>query len=125
MVVKKKERRNDLVVSFENQSLSNQHHPRTIHILAEFNFFFSLSHTTITMERPLSPPPRIQIISANEISTKVARKHLANFLDDFQARSTSAQGGNTAVTVQLQKLIDALKEESQRVKKRKDKKSNV
>jgi hypothetical protein len=75
------------------------------------------------MDRPLSPPFRIQVISATEIPPKTAQKLLAAFLDDFQARSTSAQGGNTAVTVQLQKLVDALKEE--RVKKRKDKKSNV
>ena len=75
------------------------------------------------MDRPLSPPLRIQVISATAIPPKTAQKHLAAFLDDFQARSTSAQGGSTAVTVQLQKLMDALKEE--RVKKRKDKKINV
>lgn len=77
------------------------------------------------MESPLTPPPRLQVISASEIPSRTAQKRIAAFLDDFHARSTSAQGGNTAVTVQLQKLGDALKEESQRVKKRKDKKSNI
>ena len=75
------------------------------------------------MDRPLTPPPRVQVISTIQISTKTTQKHLETFLDDFQARSTSSQGGNTAVTVQLQKLVDALKEE--RVKKRKDKKGNL
>lgn len=74
------------------------------------------------MDRPLTPPPRIQVISTISTSTKTTLKLLETFLDDFQARSTSAQGGNTAVTVQLQKLVDALKEE--RVKKRKDKIDN-
>lgn len=75
------------------------------------------------MDRPLTPPPRVRVISTIPISTKTTQKRLETFLDDFQARSTSAQGGNTAVTVQLQKLVDALKEE--RVKKRKDKKGNL
>jgi hypothetical protein len=77
------------------------------------------------MDSPLTPPPRFQVISATEIPPRTAQKCIAAFLDDFQARSTSAQGGNTAVTVQLQKLMDALKEEFPRVKKRKDQKSNV
>ena len=63
------------------------------------------------MDPPLTPPPRIQVVSTTAISTKTTQKRLQVFLDDFQARSTSAQGGNTAVTVQLQKLADALKEE--------------
>lgn len=62
------------------------------------------------MDKPLSPPLRIQVISATDISEKTSRKRLAAFVDEFQSRNTSAQGGNTAITVQLQKLIDALKE---------------
>ena len=77
------------------------------------------------MDTPLTPPPRMQIISAEAIPPRTAQKRIAAFLDDFYARSTSAQGGNTAVTVQLQKLMDALKEEFPRVKKRKDQKNNV
>ncbi|KAF4611176.1 hypothetical protein D9613_007283 [Agrocybe pediades] len=71
------------------------------------------------MDAPLTPPIRIQPVSAAPISAKEAQKRLDAFLEDFKARSTSAQGGNTAVTVQLQKLANALKEE--RKKKRKDK----
>jgi len=71
------------------------------------------------MDAPLSPPVRIKAISASPINSKDAQKRLDGFLEDFKARSTSAQGGNTAVTVQLQKLANALKEE--RKKKRKDK----
>lgn len=80
---------------------------------------------TVTMESPLTPPPRIQVISTTEITPRIARKRITAFLDDFQARSTSAHGGDTAGTVQLQKLMDALKEEFPRAKKRKDQKSNV
>jgi len=68
------------------------------------------------MDPALTPPVRIQPLSATPITAKVARKHIDNFLDDFQARSTSAQSGNSAVTVQLQKLAIALKEERKLVK---------
>jgi hypothetical protein len=70
------------------------------------------------MDPPLTPPPRIQVTSTTPISTKTTQESLKHFLDAFQARSTSAQGGNTAVTVQLQKLMDALKEEQVKNKKR-------
>jgi hypothetical protein len=73
------------------------------------------------MDPPLTPPPRIQVISTTPISTKLTQERLETFLRDFQARNTSAQGGNTAVTVQLQKLMDALKEE--RAKKKQEKKN--
>ncbi|PPQ72866.1 hypothetical protein CVT26_003491 [Gymnopilus dilepis] len=72
------------------------------------------------MDPPLSPPIRIQPIKSTEISTKAARKNLETFLEDFSSRSTSVQGGNTAVTVQLQKLAAALKEERKREKKGKE-----
>jgi exopolysaccharide biosynthesis protein len=126
MVVKKKEggvTPRELVVSF--LPLLTYILVRLAHISGvEFSFFL-LSHTTLhhIMDNRLTPPHRIQIMSVIPISTKTTRKRLKAFLDDFQARSTSAQGGNTAVTVQLQKLMDVLKEE--RVMRRKDKKSNV
>ena len=88
-------------------------------------YFFSLSsfsprsHTA--MDPPLTPPLRIQVTSTAPISTEVTGERIARFLPDFQARSTSAQGGNTAVMVQLQKLMDALKEE--RAEKKKHKKN--
>ncbi|KAF9483058.1 hypothetical protein BDN70DRAFT_874300 [Pholiota conissans] len=72
------------------------------------------------MDPPLSPPVHIQPISSAPVTLKATQKRLEVFLEDFQARSTSAQGGNTAVTVQLQKLADALKEERKAKKERKE-----
>jgi hypothetical protein len=66
------------------------------------------------MDPPLQPPLRIQPLSSTAISVKHTERRLEAFLDDFQARSTASQGGNTAVTVQLQKLKDALQEEIHR-----------
>ncbi|KXN90348.1 hypothetical protein AN958_04381 [Leucoagaricus sp. SymC.cos] len=63
------------------------------------------------MDVPLHPPVRIHTLASTPLSTKNAEKRLDAFIEDFQARSTAAQGGNTAVTVQLQKLKDALREE--------------
>jgi hypothetical protein len=63
------------------------------------------------MDTPLNPPIPIQPSSAKSISSKKVEKRLDQFLNNFEARTTAAQGGNTAVTVQLQKLKDALKEE--------------
>lgn len=60
------------------------------------------------MDPPLDPPIRIHAISKTPLSTKQTIKALNAFLDDFEARS---QAGNGAVTVQLKKLRDALKEE--------------
>ncbi|KAF8194668.1 hypothetical protein BJ912DRAFT_1087228 [Pholiota molesta] len=70
------------------------------------------------MDPPLSPPVHIHPIASTPITLKATQKRLEDFLEDFQARSTSAQGGNTAVTVQLQKLTDALKEERKAKKER-------
>ncbi|EAU90710.1 hypothetical protein CC1G_03979 [Coprinopsis cinerea okayama7 len=63
------------------------------------------------MEAPLNPPVRIQAVSSVPISVKATEKHIAAFLDDFQMRSAASLGGNTAVTVQLKKLKEALYEE--------------
>jgi hypothetical protein len=63
------------------------------------------------MDAPLAPPVRLQATSSSPIPTKNAQKRIAAFLDDFEARSISSGGPNTAVTVQLQKLEDALREE--------------
>ncbi|THU98078.1 hypothetical protein K435DRAFT_38988 [Dendrothele bispora CBS 962.96] len=63
------------------------------------------------MDPPLNPPIRIQPLSSKPVSTKKAERRLDTFLKNFQERTTAAQGGNTAVTVQLQKLKDALQEE--------------
>ncbi|KAF9444251.1 hypothetical protein P691DRAFT_807665 [Macrolepiota fuliginosa MF-IS2] len=63
------------------------------------------------MDVPLHPPVRIHARTSTPLSTKSAEKRLEAFIHDFQARSTASQGGNTAVTVQLQKLKDALHDE--------------
>jgi CO dehydrogenase/acetyl-CoA synthase delta subunit len=45
------------------------------------------------------------------VSSKSAVKRLENFLDDFDSRIAVGQSGNTAVTVQLGGLKDAIKED--------------
>ncbi|KAG7439825.1 uncharacterized protein BT62DRAFT_689192 [Guyanagaster necrorhizus] len=69
------------------------------------------------MDAPLNPPTRIQPFSVTSISTKSTQKRIDAFMSEFQARTTAAQGINTAVTVQLQNLRDALREEHERRKK--------
>ena len=62
------------------------------------------------MDRPLTSPQRINVVGSTPTSILDVYTILEDFLADFTARNTSAQGGNTAVTVQLQNLMDALKE---------------
>ncbi|KAJ7715652.1 hypothetical protein DFH07DRAFT_361681 [Mycena maculata] len=68
------------------------------------------------MDAPLHPPLRINAVSSKSLSSKGTQKRLEAFLQDFQDRTTAAQGGQTAVTVQVQKLKDALKEEREELK---------
>ncbi|KAK7024866.1 short-chain dehydrogenase/reductase family protein [Favolaschia claudopus] len=68
------------------------------------------------MDAPLHAPLRINAISRTPLSTKRTQKRLEAFLQDFQDRTTAAQGGHSAVTVQVQKLKDALKEDKDVVK---------
>ncbi|PPQ80436.1 hypothetical protein CVT24_001020 [Panaeolus cyanescens] len=68
------------------------------------------------MDPPLHPPIRIQPQSVSPLTARDAQKQIETFLEDFRSRSTSSQGGNTAATVQLQKLAAALKEERKRKK---------
>jgi hypothetical protein len=68
------------------------------------------------MDAPLHPPLRIDALSSKALSSKATQKRLEAFLQDFQDRTTATQGGHTAVTVQVQKLKDALKEEREAVK---------
>ena len=65
----------------------------------------------LPMDAPLRPPLRIDLISTTPLSTKQTIKGLTVFFNDFENRSSMSQAGNTAVTVQLKKLKDALKEE--------------
>jgi hypothetical protein len=63
------------------------------------------------MDAALNPPVRIQPIAIKPISTHDAQTALESFLSEFQSRGAMAKGGDGAVTVQLQKLADALREE--------------
>jgi hypothetical protein len=63
------------------------------------------------MDIPLSPPLRVQSRSSAPLSARHAQRRIEAFIAAFQARATAAQGGNTAVTVQLQKLRNALHDE--------------
>ncbi|KAJ7031833.1 hypothetical protein C8F04DRAFT_1109257 [Mycena alexandri] len=60
------------------------------------------------MDAPLHPP--------KPLSSRNTQKRLEVFLQDLQDRTTAAQSGHTAVTVQVQKLKDALKEEREDIK---------
>ncbi|KAF9064739.1 hypothetical protein BDP27DRAFT_1270001, partial [Rhodocollybia butyracea] len=57
------------------------------------------------MDPALHPPIILQPLSSRPIRAKNVAKRLDNFVDDFQARTTAAQG------VQLQKLKEAMQEE--------------
>ncbi|KAI0057639.1 hypothetical protein BV25DRAFT_1762654, partial [Artomyces pyxidatus] len=61
-----------------------------------------------------APPVRILTVSTKKLSTKAAHATLAQFLEDFQERSSTIKGGDNTVTVQLQKLSMALQEERRR-----------
>ncbi|KAG6817869.1 hypothetical protein H0H87_001701 [Tephrocybe sp. NHM501043] len=66
----------------------------------------------------IHPPVRLHPVSSKPASVKDTENILESFIDDFRERSSAAQGGNTAVTVQLRKLRDALQEESKMKAKR-------
>ncbi|KZT25317.1 hypothetical protein NEOLEDRAFT_1133687 [Neolentinus lepideus HHB14362 ss-1] len=59
------------------------------------------------------PPVRIQAASSMPISTEETQARLDQFLADFQNRSTASKAGDMTVTVQLQKLNEALRAERQ------------
>ena len=64
------------------------------------------------MDAPLNPPVRILPDATSQpLSIKATEKQIAEFLIGFQERSAGSLGGNTAVSVQLKKLKEALKEE--------------
>ncbi|KAH9956999.1 hypothetical protein BC827DRAFT_1138633 [Russula dissimulans] len=62
------------------------------------------------------PPRRITPIARKNISAKRAQIRIQAFLDDFENRNSSLKGGDKTVTVQLQKLNQALLDERQRRK---------
>ena len=62
------------------------------------------------------PPPRIIPTTSRNLSTKRAQTRIQAFLNDFENRNSTLNGGDKAVTVRLQKLNQALLEERQRQK---------
>ncbi|KAJ7623649.1 hypothetical protein FB45DRAFT_926336 [Roridomyces roridus] len=62
------------------------------------------------------PPLRITPHSSKGLSTKATEKRLESFLGDFSDRATAAHSGQTTASVQVQKLVDALKEEKEEMK---------
>lgn len=62
------------------------------------------------------PPPRITPTTSKTLSTKRAQTRIQSFLNDFENRNSTLNGGDKAVTVRLQKLNQALLEERQRQK---------
>ncbi|KAL7280691.1 hypothetical protein ACG7TL_005630 [Trametes sanguinea] len=66
------------------------------------------------MDAALTPPLRIKPIHVQQISPEAAQKRLDNFINDFRTRSIAKNSGESTTAAQLQKLADALSEESAR-----------
>ena len=62
------------------------------------------------------PPPRITPTTSKNLSAKRAQTRIQAFLNDFENRNSTLNGGDKAITVRLQKLNQALVEERQRQK---------
>ena len=68
-----------------------------------------------TMDKPLPPPLRIQVISSKPVKPSSAIPKLDAFLDDYQARH--GPGDNATIRVQMQRLLESLKAEHVQAKK--------
>jgi hypothetical protein len=62
------------------------------------------------------PHPRITAKASKNLSAKRAQTRIQAFLNDFENRNSTLNGGDKAVTVRLQKLNQALLEERKRQK---------
>ncbi|KDQ21052.1 hypothetical protein BOTBODRAFT_169713 [Botryobasidium botryosum FD-172 SS1] len=62
------------------------------------------------MDTPLHPPLRISCLSATPLPAVQAQAQLAHFVANFQQR-TRTQGGDTTISVQLEKFEAALRQE--------------
>jgi hypothetical protein len=67
------------------------------------------------MEKQLSPPLRIQVVSSTPVKPSSAIAKLDAFLDDYHARQ--AHDDNATIRVQMQRLLESLKDEQVRGKK--------
>jgi len=70
------------------------------------------------MDSSAAPPPRILVQRSTPIAAENARSRLDAFLADFEVR-TATKGGDSAITMQLQKLSAALSDETRRANKEK------
>ena len=72
------------------------------------------------MEEDIARPPvRIQANASSPLSFKAAQSHVDGFLIDFRARSGPSKGGDAAITAQLHKLSESLKEQRARERRHK------
>ena len=67
------------------------------------------------MDKQLPPPLRIQIVSSKPVKPSSAIPKLDAFLDDYQARL--GHGENATIRVQMQRLLESLKDERVQAKK--------
>ena len=64
------------------------------------------------MDAALTPPLRLQPQRAQQISAEAVQKRLDGFIHRLRERNLLKNVGETTTAVQLQKLADALTEES-------------
>ena len=67
------------------------------------------------MDKQLPPPLRIQVVSSKSVKPSSAITKIDAFLDDYQARH--GHGDNATIRVQLQRLLESLKDEQVQGKK--------
>lgn len=69
------------------------------------------------MDAALNPPIRLQVLKTTPASPKVTQTHIEDFLANFQSRCMigGGGGGDTAVTMRLQKLSLALREDTGKI----------
>lgn len=63
------------------------------------------------MDAPLNPPLRIQPLSSKPLSPQDVQVRLENFMEEFRMRGMMSHSGESATAAQLEKLVDALREE--------------
>ena len=67
------------------------------------------------MDKQHPPPLRIQVVSSQPVKPSSAIPKLDAFLDDYQARL--GHGEDATIRVQLQRLLESLKDEPVQTKK--------
>lgn len=67
------------------------------------------------MDKQLPPPLRVQLVVSRPVKPSSAIAELDAFLDDYYGRR--GHGDNVAVRVQIQRLLESLKDEEVQTKK--------